>query len=93
MARAAARLVIQGDVQGVGYRWWAVKVARELGLTGWVRNRRDGSVEALAVGAADALARFAEACRRGPSHAAVRALETAPADDDGSTTFEQRETA
>jgi acylphosphatase len=89
MTRVAARLVIEGRVQGVGYRWWAVEMAHRLELVGWVRNRADGSVEALAIGAAEALEQFAIACRRGPQHAAVRAVAVTPADDDGSTDFAQ----
>lgn len=91
-SRTAVRLVIQGRVQGVGYRWWALRKALELGLAGWVRNRRDATVEALAIGAPSAIARFAEACRAGPAHAAVSSVTETPADDDGSTDFEQRET-
>lgn len=89
MARAAARLVIEGRVQGVGYRWWALETADRLGLAGWVRNRADGSVEALAIGDAAALDRFELACRRGPQHAAVRAVRREPAEDDGSSRFQQ----
>jgi len=89
MARAAARLVIEGRVQGVGYRWWAVDMARRLGLAGWVRNRADGSVEALAIGTDEAIQRFAIACRRGPQHAAVRSVAVSGAEDDGSPGFSQ----
>jgi len=90
MARSACRLVIEGRVQGVGYRWWAVEMARRLGLAGWVRNRADGSVDALAIGEPAALDQFELACRRGPQHAAVRAVRREAADDDGSTGFAQR---
>ncbi len=93
MARVASRLVIEGRVQGVSYRWWAVQTARALGLDGWVRNRADGSVEALAIGPMDAVDRFVAACREGPPHAAVRAVAATPAEDDGSSGFEQRATA
>ena len=92
MPRAAARLLIEGRVQGVGYRWWALGEAERLGLAGWVRNRRDGSVEALAIGPQAAIDRFAEACRQGPAHAAVRRVEVILAEDDGSQRFEQRGT-
>jgi acylphosphatase len=90
MARAAAHLVIEGRVQGVGYRWWAVEMAHRLALDGWVRNRADGSVEALAIGEPQALEQFAIACRRGPQHAAVRSVGVTPAQDDGTQGFGQR---
>lgn len=90
MPRAASRLVIEGRVQGVGYRWWAVEAARELGLAGWVRNLADGSVEALAVGAPEAIEAFVRACHRGPAHAVVRRVAVSPAEDDGGADFSQR---
>jgi acylphosphatase len=93
MASVALRLVIRGRVQGVGFRWWAVRQARSLGLSGWVRNRRDGSVELLAVGHDDACRQLADACAEGPAEAAVAAVERSPAEDDGSVGFEARETA
>lgn len=77
-----ARLSITGRVQGVGYRDWAMATARKLGLRGWVRNRADGSVEALVVGDDDAVARMIEACRRGPSLARVDAVDVEPVDLD-----------
>ena len=92
MARNAARLVIRGRVQGVGYRWWAVSCARDLGLVGWVRNCEDGTVEARAIGPPDAIAAFAHACEAGPRHALVEAVAVSPASDDGSGAFEQLET-
>jgi acylphosphatase len=92
MSRSALHLIVRGRVQGVGYRWWTVGTAKALGLDGWVRNRRDGSVEILAIGAADALDGLAEACLDGPAAAAVTAVDRSPAEDDGSTGFEQRAT-
>jgi acylphosphatase len=66
------RLVsIRGRVQGVGYRAWAEVTALECGLQGWVRNCRDGSVEALLVGEDDVVLAMIEACRRGPPGARV----------------------
>jgi acylphosphatase len=65
---------ITGRVQGVGYRLWAEYVAAELGLTGWVRNRRDGSVEALFAGPADAVTEMLARCRDGPRSAVVAAV-------------------
>ena len=79
MDRIAVRLTICGRVQGVGYRWWAVREARRLGLDGWVRNRADGSVELLAAGSAAAVAELEDLCRRGPSSAWVTAIERAGA--------------
>jgi acylphosphatase len=76
----AARLRIIGRVQGVGYRDWAMRTARNLGLNGWVRNRTDDSVEALIAGEEAAVAAMIEACHRGPSHARVERVDVQPAD-------------
>ena len=76
--RRTVRVRIEGGVQGVGYRYWAERVARELGLTGWVRNRRDGSVEALFAGPQDVVSNLVTACRRGPSAARVDAVQEEP---------------
>ncbi|TME54869.1 MAG: acylphosphatase [Chloroflexi bacterium] len=63
--------VINGDVQGVGFRYFVMREARPLGLRGWVRNRDDGSVELVAEGEKADLERLLEAARRGPSQAYV----------------------
>ena len=65
------RLLVTGRVQRVGYRDWTVRNARELGLTGWVRNLSDGRVEVLADGDEDSLHRLLEALRTGPRLATV----------------------
>lgn len=75
MSDVALRLTIAGRVQGVGYRAWAMREARRLGLKGWVRNRRDGSVEALAVGPDEAVQLFVQSCHRGPSMARVDSVK------------------
>jgi acylphosphatase len=64
-------VVIRGRVQGVGYRAWVERQASGRGLQGWVRNRRDGSVEALFAGAGDLVAEMAASCRHGPPSARV----------------------
>jgi acylphosphatase len=69
------RLHVEGRVQGVGYRAWTADVAAELGLEGWVRNRRDGSVEALFAGPPDRVAGMLERCRQGPWAANVTSME------------------
>ncbi len=71
----AKRVVVQGRVQGVGYRDWMVAQARSLGVDGWVRNRPDGSVEALVYGEVDAVEELLRACRRGPRLAAVSRID------------------
>jgi acylphosphatase len=81
------RLRITGEVQGVGYRIWATRTAAGLGLRGWVRNRFDGSVEALATGAAAAVSAMVEASRHGPRAARVAAVTVSDAEDDGSRGF------
>ena len=83
----AARLRITGRVQGVGYRAWAMQTAARLGLRGWVRNRSDGSVEALVIGEAADVGAMTEACRQGPLGARVREIAVADSEDDGSTGF------
>ena len=65
------RVRIAGRVQGVGYRYWTERVAGELGLSGWVRNRRDGTVEAVFSGSPDDVAEMIERCRDGPPSAQV----------------------
>jgi acylphosphatase len=77
-----ARLTITGRVQGVGYRDWAMKTGQRLGLSGWVRNRSDGSVEALIAGQETAVGTMVEACRRGPVLARVEAVDVEPVDLD-----------
>ncbi len=63
--------IVEGQVQGVGYRYWASQRARLLRLDGWVRNRADGSVETLAEGPRAALTEFLGLLREGPLHADV----------------------
>jgi acylphosphatase len=70
------RVIVTGRVQGVGYRAWVEQEAETRRLFGWVRNRRDGSVEALFVGAADAVAAMIETCHQGPLLARVTSVET-----------------
>jgi acylphosphatase len=70
----ARRAIVTGRVQGVGYRFFAERAARELGVRGWVRNLPDGSVEAVAEGEDEAIARFLERLRRGPLGSRVEAL-------------------
>ena len=87
--RRAVRLTIQGRVQGVWFRGWTVDTATSLGLDGWVRNRRDGSVEALAAGPADAVEQLIQACHTGPSMAHVLNVDVRDAPDPGPTGFHQ----
>ena len=67
---------IEGRVQGVFYRGWTVNEANRRGLGGWVRNRRDGSVEALFAGLNKAVDDMVTACSRGPSAARVTSVST-----------------
>lgn len=68
------RVRIEGRVQGVGYRAWTARRARGLGVAGWVRNRSDGSVEAVLQGEAHAIERMLADCRVGPPGALVHAV-------------------
>lgn len=91
----ATRLLrITGRVQGVGYRWNMAREAQRLGLAGWVRNRSDGSVEALAHGAALAVQALIEWAQQGPDLARVEGVavtEAAWPEAEGGG-FVQRET-
>jgi len=75
----AKHLVISGRVQGVGFRYSMAEEAERLGVTGWVRNRRDGTVEALIDGSADALDAILAWARRGPPAARVSDVEISEA--------------
>lgn len=90
----ARHLVIRGRVQGVGYRWSMVEQARQLGVAGWVRNRHDGSVEAVVCGAAAAVDQIVDWARRGPFGARVDGVEVSEAVAVGELDgrFEQRST-
>jgi acylphosphatase len=87
-------LRITGRVQGVGYRWSMAQQAQALRITGWVRNRRDGSVEALATGPAEAVQALIEWAQRGPAMARVErvAVQEALGAAEVLDGFEQRET-
>jgi len=82
MSDTIRHVTMRGRVQGVGYRYWIEQQARSLGLEGWVRNRRDGSVEALFSGAADVVSDMVALSRRGPSSARVDAIQEEPANSD-----------
>lgn len=71
MERSAVHLVVVGRVQGVAFRVRAVDEATRLGVTGWVRNRHDGTVEARAEGTPEAVQAFVAWCHRGPPAARV----------------------
>jgi acylphosphatase len=72
-------LVITGRVQGVGYRHFMSRTAHDLHVTGWVRNRHDGSVEAVLAGTSEAVHAMIEHARRGPQHATVTDVTVAEA--------------
>lgn len=78
--QATRHLVITGRVQGVGYRHAMVRRASALGVAGWVRNRTDGSVEAVVHGDANAVAAMLAWARRGPRNARVDGIEVGPAE-------------
>ena len=75
MVDYAVRITITGKVQGVGFRWWAVNNASTFGLNGWVRNRNDGSVEALLSGEKNAIDGMIKRCHIGPTFAVVKNLQ------------------
>jgi acylphosphatase len=85
----ARRLRIHGQVQGVFYRNWTVQQAKALGVTGWVRNRSDGSVAIHAEGDAAALDKLTMLCRSGPPAARVERVDIKEAASEGAASFEK----
>ena len=92
MSEVTKRLRIYGEVQGVFYRGWSVDVARGLGLDGWVRNCKDGTVEMLVHGAEAAVAQLIERCWQGPPAALVTRIDLADAEEEVPAGFGQRPT-
>ncbi len=71
-----AHIFIKGLVQGVSFRYWAIRQADKFDVTGWIRNLYDGRVEAVFEGERNSVEKMIEVCRRGPSGAVVRDLAT-----------------
>jgi len=90
---SARLLVISGRVQGVGYRDWMISQARRRGVHGWVRNRPDGTVEALVHGEAEAIADLLRICRHGPLLADVTDIAETPAEPPPEPGFRRLPTA
>ena len=89
-------VLIHGRVQGVSYRAWTQHLAELHGLKGWVRNRQDGSVEAVFSGSADLVEVMLKACHQGPAGALVEnveILQSGETDPDLTDRFEVRRTA
>jgi acylphosphatase len=85
------RVIVRGEVQGVFFRDSTQREARSRGLAGWVRNRSDGTVEAVFEGPPDAVEAMIEWCRSGPSRAEVEDMEVTMEDEpDGLEGFEVR---
>jgi acylphosphatase len=82
MSETIRQVTIRGRVQGVGFRYWVEHQAMARDLEGWVRNRRDGSVEALFAGPADVVSGMITLSRRGPPSARVEAVQEEPASPD-----------
>ncbi len=83
-------VIIKGRVQGVSFRYWTRTEARGLGLSGWVRNRADGSVEAVFRGAQADVEQMIARCHEGPRAARVDGVEVAECEDGGFDDFEIR---
>lgn len=93
MSETSKKLRIHGLVQGVYYRGWSAETARALGLRGWVRNRRDGSVEMLLAGDESVVNRMIERCREGPPAARVERIDVEESTAEAPAGFESRPTS
>jgi len=91
-ARIAKHVLVSGLVQGVWFRGWTVENAQARGLHGWVRNRPDGTVEAVFAGPPDLVDDMIAACRTGPATARVDAVAQSQVLDEGWRDFTQRAT-
>ena len=87
-ARRRVRVVVTGDVQGVGFRWSARREAEERGVAGWVRNRPDGRVEAVFEGIPDAVDAMVSWCRTGPRWATVSDVDVVDEAPEGASGFD-----
>jgi acylphosphatase len=83
----AYRYIVQGRVQGVGYRYFVRRQAEALGVTGYARNRPDGTVEVVAEGDESSLRAFEERLRSGPDFASVSGVDRAPIEERGDHGF------
>lgn len=88
----AIRVVIHGRVQGVGYRAWTVAQASKMGIKGWVRNRTDGTVEAVFSGDEQIVSSMVEACKNGPLLARVNRIESFRYTEEVDTSFTSKPT-
>jgi acylphosphatase len=86
----AYRFLVQGRVQGVGYRYFALREAEALGVTGFARNLPDGRVEVVGEAGEEALGAFEESLRRGPSFARVEGVQREAASPRGDSGFHIR---
>jgi acylphosphatase len=92
MARTAFILIIGGRVQGVGFRAFVRRMAPRYGIDGWVRNRRDGTVEIMAIGDGEAVDDLVSSFDNGPPLAKIEEITVQGAEDDGTTGFHEKET-
>ena len=80
-------VIATGRVQGVGFRYWVQRAARELRISGWVRNCPDGSVEGVIQGPKEDLRALLDVFREGPPHSTVTEVKTGPGEYDGPADF------
>ena len=92
MAETTRHLIISGRVQGVWFRGWTAKQAEVLNVRGWIRNRVNGTVEAVFVGSQHQVDEMINRCHSGPPLGRVDHIDVTPAEDEGFVGFEKRPT-